>query len=145
MFRPTPESQLRKLSEDGPISYGNNESDMNVKKKRKRYKRAGKRLIQKPIPSEDEEHDRDGASSWQREAGATCKVMSSLGVLTLLWLIQPPGNWHTAPHTYMLAPLGQKGFSTSLCNDKVGIPPPPFSNTFTHFYGEPRIKTERRR
>lgn len=33
MLCPTPESQLRKLSEDGPISYGNNESDMDVKKK----------------------------------------------------------------------------------------------------------------
>lgn len=36
MFRPTPESQLRKLSEDGPISYGNNESDMDVEKKEDR-------------------------------------------------------------------------------------------------------------
>lgn len=36
MLCPTPESQLRKLSEDGPISYGNNESDMKVKKKKKK-------------------------------------------------------------------------------------------------------------
>lgn len=42
MFRPTPESQLRKLSEDGPISYGNNESDMNVKKKKRDTKEQGK-------------------------------------------------------------------------------------------------------
>lgn len=120
----TPESQLRKLSEDGPISYGNNESDMSIKKTPEKSRE--KVDTKKPIPSEDEEHDRDGTLSWQREAGATCKVMSSLGVLTLLWLIQPPGNGHTAPHTYTLAPLGQKGFSTSLCNDKVGYPSPTF-------------------
>lgn len=87
-----------------------------------RERAVGKGLIQKPIPSEDEELDRDSTLSWQREAGATCKVMSSPGVLTLLWLIQPPGNWRTAPHAYTLSPLGHKGFSTSLCNDKAGIP-----------------------